>query len=78
MRFERLSHFQLKILKSRGFNILTSNNQLTDSNVIWFPEKVDDLGEYWMEVASVKPIMLIISDALDNVPEEHLIGEVFI
>lgn len=85
MKFEKLTHEQLNILKSKGFNILTSNNSLTDEKVIWFPERVPDVWEYLLEldcnhkmIPLQEPNILVIQDALDNIRNEDLIGEVFI
>lgn len=77
MEFKKLTIETLKLLKSRGFNILTSNNQLTDTKVIWFPEKVDDINDYLMEVAGEEPTFIVIDDALSNVEEVYLYAEVF-
>lgn len=85
MRFEKLTYCQLKILKSKGYNILTSNQKLTDAQVVWFPERVDDVCEYLIGLDTNgqitplnEPNILVIQDALDNIREEDLIGEVFI
>lgn len=84
MRFEKLTHLQLKILKNKGFNILTSNNALTDEKVIWFPERVEDVCEFLisMDIKGITPFeepnILVIQDAIDNINNEDLIGEIFI
>ena len=85
MKFEKLTHFQLKILKSKGYNILTSNQNLTDEKVVWFPERVEDVMTYLLAldtsgkmVPFKEPNLMVIDDAIKNIREEDLIGEVFI
>ena len=85
MRFEKLTYCQLKILKSKGYNILTSNQKLTDAQVFWFPERVEDAMDYFLALdisGKIEPFkepnILVIDDALENIREEDLIGEVFI
>mgnify|MGYP000914722690 CR=1 FL=1 len=85
MRFEKLTKSQLKILKSQGYTLLTSNQNLTDEKVYWFPERMADVMEYLLALdASGKIVpfkeqnLLVIDDAIENINEEDLIGEVFI
>lgn len=85
MRFEKLTKSQLKILKSQGYTLLTSNQKLTEAQVFWFPERVADVMEYLVAMyTSAKTLpfkeqnLLFIDDALENIKEEDLIGEVFL
>ena len=85
MRFEKLTKSQLKILKSQGYTLLTSNQNLTDEKVYWFPERVADVMEYLLALDTSGKIvpfkeqnLLVIDDALENIREEDLKGEVFI
>lgn len=77
MQFEKLTQDNLRILQSQGYNNLTSNNQFTDDKVIWFPEFVKDVWEYLLRVSGDEPTMLVINDALQNIEDEDLFGEVF-
>lgn len=78
MQFEKLTHTNLRKLKELGYNILSSNNNLADDTVIWYPERVEDVCEYVFEVADQEPTLLVIQDALDNISEDDLIGNVLI
>lgn len=85
MRFEKLTKSQLKILKSQGYTLLTSNQNLTDEKVYWFPERVADVMEYLLAldtsgkfVPFKEQNLLVIDDAIENIREEDLKGEVFI
>jgi hypothetical protein len=49
MRFEKLNHKNLIYLKSKGYNLLTSNNKLSNENVEWFPERIDNLCAHLSE-----------------------------
>lgn len=77
MQFEKLTHANLRILLTQGYNILVSNNQYNDEKVVWFPETVEDIDDYLMQVADEEPTLLVIDDALKNIEEEYLIGDVF-
>ncbi len=77
MQFEKLSHEALRELIGRGYNILSSNDELWDKNVVWFPETVADVKDYLMQVADEEATLLVIDDALNNLEEEELIGDVF-
>lgn len=84
MKFEKLTHSNLKILKSKGFNILTSNNSLTDETLVWFPERINDIFDYLIahDINCIIPHqefeILVIDDAIRIMEEEYLIGDVFI
>lgn len=84
MKFEQLALANLKILKSKGFNILTSNNKLTDDHILWFPESVADVCDYLITLDTKgttpfqEPNILVIDDAISNIEDENLIGEVLI
>lgn len=77
MQFEKLSHEALRELMSRGYNILSSNDELWAKKVVWFPETVTDIKDYLMQVADEEATLLVIDDALNNLEEEELIGDVF-
>ncbi len=72
-------------LKGRGYNILTSNNELIDSVIYWFPERIDNIRGYMRELNNLgyepplnHPTLLRIEEALENMKEEELEGFVFI
>lgn len=79
--FVKLTHAVLRELQSDGYNILTSVNTVDDDNPTYMPEKVYDVWA-WLENIEVTPLkepaILIIKDALDNIPEKYLIGAVWI
>lgn len=83
MRFEKLNHKNLRYLKSKGYNLLTSNNKLSDEHVIWFPERIDNLCDHLSEfdlldpTADFEPSILLIQFAIDYMSEDDLVGEVF-
>lgn len=86
MNFVKLNHPILMKLKMQGYTILRSNNPITDENPIWIPEKVDmedffNLDSKWIANASVplkESHLLVIDDALYNINNADLIGEVMI
>ncbi|SMG32535.1 hypothetical protein [Sphingobacterium psychroaquaticum] len=84
MQFVQLSHKVLKQLKEKGYNILTSNNSVSDDNPVWYPEKVPDVWDYLIgldvrRISVIKePNILVIQDALDNICEEDLRGVVLV
>lgn len=81
MKFTALNYKTLTTLKKRGYNILTSNNNLTDETVYWYPEKIQDLDNYLVGLIPPpfqEPNLLVIDDALNNIDEQDLIGLVLI
>ncbi|MCA5006110.1 hypothetical protein [Sphingobacterium bovistauri] len=86
MGFVKLNHPILMKLKMQGYTILRSNNPLSDENPTWIPEKVDmekffDLDSKWIAHASI-PMhelhLLVIDDALYNIRNVDLFGEVIV
>jgi hypothetical protein len=86
MGFVKLNHVILMKLKMQGYTILRSNNPLSDENPTWIPEKVNmekffNLDSNWVAKASI-PLkenhLLVIDDALYNVRNADLFGEVII
>jgi hypothetical protein len=86
MGFVKLNHAILMKLKMQGYTILRSNNPLSDENPTWIPEKVNmekffNLDSNWVAKASI-PLkenhLLVIDDALYNVRNADLFGEVII
>jgi hypothetical protein len=85
MKFVPLSRVILLELKRNGYNILTSKNIVDDENLTWYPVTVSDVDDYLLHLdcsGSIVPMeesaLLVIDDALDNINEELLQGEVFI
>ncbi|WP_400263274.1 hypothetical protein ACFX5U_09550 [Sphingobacterium sp. SG20118] len=85
MQFAILTQTLLLQLKSKGYNLLTSKNTVDDENPTWYPEKVDDVWEYIVDLDSEgkfvplqEPAILVIDDAIKNIEDWQLIGEVFI
>ena len=73
-------------LKMQGYTILRSNTPLADDNPTWIPEKVDmekffDLDSKWIAHSSI-PMhelhLLVIDDALYNINNADLFGEVLV
>lgn len=78
MQFEKVSKRLLKELSAKGYNILTSNEQLSADMVYWYPEKVWDVQQYIESVAYDEPNILVIQDAIENIRDKDLIGLVFV
>jgi hypothetical protein len=85
MKFVPLSRVILLELKRNGYNILTSKNTVDDENPTWYPLTVPDVDDYLLTLdckESIDPMeeqaLLVIEDALDNIDEVQLQGEVFI
>ncbi|WP_293925665.1 hypothetical protein [Sphingobacterium sp. UBA6320] len=85
MKFIPLTHAVLLDLQLRGYNILTSKNTVDDENPTWYPITVPDIWEYLLQldckgsiVPLQEPAILVIADALKDIVEEELQGEVFI
>lgn len=79
MEFVNISFEVLRKLKEQGYNILASNNDLYDEEVIWYPEKVDNVFEYLIGLdingeSNLEPNLLVIDDALLNINEQELRG----
>ena len=82
MQFDKLTLDKLKTLKQEGYNLLASNNKITDEQIVWFPEKIDDVCEYLIDIdfsgeSSKEPTLLVIDEAIKNFTEEDLVGIVF-
>lgn len=86
MYFVKLNHPILIKLKMQRYTILRSNNSLIDENPTWIPEKVNmeeffNLDSNWVAEASI-PLqenhLLVIDDALNNIRNTDLFGEVLI
>ncbi|TDS14745.1 hypothetical protein B0I21_103244 [Sphingobacterium paludis] len=86
MEFVALTHSILKMLKSKGYTVLHSISPITSEDPTWYPKKmaIERLMQIDNEYLAnhSQPLneihFLIIQDALDNIPEEYLIGMVFI
>lgn len=85
MQFEKVTHSLLQRLKSRGYNVLTSNNELVDYEIYWYPERVDSISNYIVQLIQHgygpplnRPMILWIEDALHNLREYELAGLVFV
>ncbi|MBL1409050.1 hypothetical protein [Sphingobacterium faecale] len=85
VKFEKLTRRVLVYLKKKGYNILTSNNELIDSVIYWFPERIDNTRVYMRDLNNLgyepplnQPTLLRIEEALEKVKEEELEGYVFI
>lgn len=85
MVFVDLSHRVLKELKSKGFTTLHSTTRLDDENPTWIPyrDNIETLMEldngYIAKIALPfdEKHFIIIDDALKNIEESNLIGQVF-
>ncbi|KGE14603.1 hypothetical protein [Sphingobacterium deserti] len=86
MEFVALSHILLRTLKWQGYTVLRSVSPLNSTNPTWYAEKIPieqlmDLDSDEIARRSV-PLQethyLIIQDALENIREEDLIGQVFL
>ncbi|MGO1650591.1 MAG: hypothetical protein ACTHXT_14690 [Sphingobacterium sp.] len=86
MQFVCLTHKVLRSLKDQGYTVLLSASKLTDENPTWVPDNIpiDDLMDLGSELIAKLSIpleegnLLVIEDALKNIDEENLIGQVFI
>ncbi|MEN5085896.1 hypothetical protein ABE426_05460 [Sphingobacterium faecium] len=85
MKFVSLTHPVLLDLQLRGYNILTSKNTVDDENPTWYPITVPDVWEYLLQldckgsiVPLQEPAILVIADAIKDIAEEELQGEVFL
>jgi len=86
MEFVNLSHRILTVLKSKGFTTLHSTSSFNEGNPTWIPyrEEVDKLMELdnlfiaKISVPLNEKQFLIIDDALKNIQDVDLIGQVLI
>ncbi len=86
MRFVKLTHYELRRLREQGYNILRSTSPLSSENPSWYPDTVDlDNFMHWennefrlLNIPFEEKHLLVIQDALDNINEEDLIGEVWL
>ncbi len=86
MKYVKLTYEVLLSLRERGYNILRSKSPLSSENPSWYPDTVDlmefldiyseELDEISMPGQELH--LLIIQDALDNINEKDLIGEVWV
>lgn len=85
MEFINLSHKVLKELKSKGYTTLHSTASLNEENPTWIPYREDvdilmELDNDFIAKISVpfnEKHFIIIDDALKNIEESNLIGQVF-
>ena len=84
--FVKLRHPILMKLKMRGYNVLCSTSPLSSENPTWIPDKIDlqmflDLDSSALAELSV-PLyeihFLVIDDALNNIRNEDLFGDVLL
>lgn len=85
MEFKKVKHVLLNKLKQKGYNALTSNNELSDRQIYWYPEEVDNVNQYIDKLTNRgyraplnQPMILWIQDAIDNLRDYELAGVVFI
>lgn len=86
MKFVKLTNSVLIFLKSKGYTTLHSTAHLSNENPTWIPykddvEKILDLdSEYIAKISSPmdEVYFLIIEDAIKNIEDKNLIGQVFI
>ncbi|MCS3556171.1 MULTISPECIES: hypothetical protein [unclassified Sphingobacterium] len=85
MKFLPLNTSVLLDLKRNGYNILTSKNTVDHESPTWYPLTVFDVNDYLLNLdckassaPKEEPSILVIDDALKNIDEEQLQGEVFI
>lgn len=86
MEFVCLMHKVLESLRDKGYTVLLSTSKLTDENPTWVPDKmpIDELMNLENEFIAKLSIpleegnLLVIEDALKNIDEDKLIGQVFI
>lgn len=86
MKYLKLTHAVLHSLHNQGYNILRSVSSLSSENPSWYPDTVNlDDFLHWdnKEMRRLnRPLeelhLLVIQDAIDNIAEEDLIGEVLL
>ena len=84
MKLERLTIELLFKLKSQGYNIITYNNKVSDHNIIWFPETIENIQEYLLGLSNLgkivyeDPNILVIDYVIKNLSDDELIGDVLI
>ncbi len=86
MQFVKLTHYVLRSLRDKGYNILRSTSPLSSENPSWYPDTVDlDDFMHWennefrlLNVPLEEKHLLVIEDALKNIDEGDLIGEVWV
>ncbi|MDH5826721.1 hypothetical protein [Sphingobacterium faecium] len=85
MKFVSLTLTVLLDLKSKGYNILTSRNNVGDENPSYYPIKVPDVREYLLRLdcramiaAFQEPAILVIEDVLNISDDGTIEGQVFI
>ncbi|SKB39157.1 hypothetical protein SAMN05660841_00221 [Sphingobacterium nematocida] len=84
-QFKKVTHGLLNELKQQGYNALISNNELSDPQIYWYPEEVDNVHQYIIELINRgyraplnQPMIMWIQDAIENLSEYELSGIVFI
>ncbi|WP_164112340.1 MULTISPECIES: hypothetical protein [Sphingobacterium] len=84
IQFEKITHAILRVLKDKGYNVLTSNNRLTDPEIYWYPEQVISIAKYRFNLndrgykhALGHPVIVRIQYALDNMKDDELHGMVY-
>ncbi|SKB40323.1 hypothetical protein SAMN05660841_00317 [Sphingobacterium nematocida] len=84
IQFEKITHEILRVLKDKGYNVLTSNNRLTDPEIYWYPEQIISIAKYrynlndrGYKLALGHPVIVRIQYALDNMKEDELHGMVY-
>ncbi|WP_437919869.1 hypothetical protein [Sphingobacterium sp. LRF_L2] len=86
MEFIELTHGILRLLQYKGYTVLTSVSPLNSDDPTWYPEKVpvEELKGLNITVVgrTATPAkdrhLMLIDDALENIREEELIGQVFL
>lgn len=84
--FVTLTMKVLLALKKSGYTVLTSVSPLSDEDPVWYPETfdVDELMDIYNNKIRLLSIpleerhFLIIDDAIANIDEDDLIGQVFL
>lgn len=72
--------------RDNGYNILRSTSLISSKNPSWYPDIVDlekflhldSEGVQNLSASSNKTHLLVIADALDNIRDEDLIGDVWV
>ncbi|TDQ79721.1 hypothetical protein [Sphingobacterium yanglingense] len=84
IQFEKITHEILRLLKNKGYNVLTSNNRITDTDIYWYPEQIISIAKYRYNLndrgykeALGHPVIVRIQYALDNMKEDELRGMVY-
>ena len=84
IQFEKITHKILRILKEKGYNVLTSNNLRTDAEIYWYPEQILSIAKYRFnlndrgyKLALATPMIIRIQYVLDNMKENELHGMVY-